>query len=161
MRNIPGIAFSATNLAFPYTNLTNTTNSYTYAAELSVELVNKIAKATPKGQRIFPLGYGLNVDYPALNASCLKPPFVQSRFTRGGGIPALAYNTTTGLFVVPNNNFFGLTPAGENTCYNGDCSLPGESIVVTACESAVTIFTVDYDAPINPETKMVEKKLGF
>ena len=161
MRNIPGIAFSATNPTFPYTNLTNTTNTYTYSAELSVDLVSKLATGTPKGQRLLPLGYGLNVDYPALNTSCLKPPFVQSRFTGGAGLPGVTYNATSGLLQITRNNYFGLVPAGENTCYSGDCTLPGESIVVTACESAVTIFTVDYDAPSNWQTEGVEKALGF
>ena len=160
-RNIPGIAFSGANPTLSYTNITNATNPSTYTAEVSVKLVEMIAKAAKPGAPILPLGYGVNVNIPALNSSCLNPPFVQSRFTGGAGIPIAQYNSSSKLIQVANNNYFGDISPGENQCYNGDCSLPGESIVVTSCMTAVTIFTVDYDAPKNGQTAMVEQLLGF
>jgi len=101
------------------------------------------------------------VNYPTLNQSCPNPPFVQSRFTGGSGVVQAAYNASTGLVGIPNNNYYGLITEGWNSCYNGNCGLPSESVVVTACESSVTIFTVDYDAPVNRETQQVESVLGF
>jgi 5'-nucleotidase len=160
-RNIPGIAFSGANPTQSYTTLTNTTNPATWAAELSVELVERLVNNTKAGERLLPLGYGLNVNYPPLNSSCQSPPFIQSRFSGGSGMPQIYYNTSTGLVGIPNNNYFGLVPAGANQCYNGDCGFPGESVVVTACETSVTIFTVDYDAPRNAQTAQVENSLGF
>ncbi len=35
-------------------------------------------------------------------------------------------------------------------CINGDCSLPGETLVLNAgCYTSVSVFTVDYDAPLS------------
>ncbi|KAK4554276.1 hypothetical protein LTR86_008484 [Recurvomyces mirabilis] len=110
-RGIPGSVFSAANPTQSYTTLTNTSNSATWAAELSVGLIERLANGTRSGQRLLPLGYGLNVDYPALNPSCQNPHFVQSRLTGGAGMPQIYYNTTTGLVGIPNNDYFGLKPA--------------------------------------------------
>lgn len=161
-RDIPGIAFSSPNAEQSYLEITNETNSLpTQYAELSVNLVNRLASATPKGQRLLPYGYGLNVNYPLLNSSCENPPFVASRIAGGAGMPKLAFNTTSGVFGIAGNNYFGIVSKGLNQCYNGYCSEPGESVVVTACESAVSIFTVDFDAPQNKETTLVRARLGL
>lgn len=156
-RGIPAIAFSAQNLASSYK-----TPSYnaTRAAQLSVDLVNRIAKNTPAGSRLLPVGYGLNVNYPYFTNGCVDPPFVKSRITGGAGMPNVDYNTTTGLVFIPGNNYFGNVSAGINACYNGNCSEPGESIVVTSCKSSVSIFTTDYDAPNNTLTDQVNRKIA-
>ncbi|CAH0035962.1 unnamed protein product [Clonostachys rhizophaga] len=53
------------------------------------------------------------------------------------------YKATTGLF-----RFGDPVAGGVNQCINGDCSLPSETLVVNSgCQSAVSFFTVDYDAP--------------
>lgn len=161
-RDIPGIAFSSPNAEQSYLEIANETDSLpTQYAELSVGLVNRLAKATPKGGRLLPYGYGLNVNYPLLNSSCTSPPFVASRTAGGAGMPKLALNTTTGVFGIAGGNYFGVVSKGLNQCYNGDCSEPGESVVVTACESAVSIFTVDFDAPQNKQTTLVRSRLGL
>ena len=65
------------------------------------------------------------------------------------------YNATSGLFTYAN-----LLAAGVNECINGNCDLPGETTVVNGgCQSAVSVFTVDYDAPSGKETKGVMKAL--
>jgi 5'-nucleotidase len=161
-RNIPAIAFSATNPTQSYTTLTNTSNPATWAAELSVKLVGILANATKAGERLLPLGYGLNVNYPVLNESCLNPPWVLSRFTGGAGVSTAAYNSTTGLFTYGGTIAYSIVTEGANQCFNGNCSLPGESEVFTGCASSVTVFTVDYDAPFNALTgEEVEGKLGI
>lgn len=160
-RNIPGIAFSASNPTQSYTTLTNTTNQATWAAELSVQFVERVANVTAHGQRILPLGYGLNVNYPILNESCLNPPFIESRFTGGAGVATAAYNASTGLLSYGANSYYGIVTEGANQCLNGDCRLPGETDVVTGCSSSVTVFTVDYDAPSNRLTQALKAKLGF
>jgi 5'-nucleotidase len=54
------------------------------------------------------------------------------------------YNSTTGLFTYAN-----VVPARANQYINGDCSLPGETTILSSrCLSSVSIFTVDYDAPL-------------
>ncbi|KIX05411.1 5'/3'-nucleotidase SurE [Rhinocladiella mackenziei CBS 650.93] len=159
-RNVPGIAFSAANPTQSYLEITNTTNPSTYAAEQCIRFVDTVAKNAKDGEPILPLGYGINVNIPPLNASCMNPPFVQSRFSGGSGMPQVEFNATNKLIQIADNNYFGLVPDGSNQCINGNCNLPGESNVVKACQSGVTIFTVDYDAPINDKTAKV-KNLVF
>lgn len=161
-RNIPAIAFSAANLvAQSYRDLTNQSTQATIAAGLAVQLVNRLAANTPAGQRILPLGYGMNVNFPTLNSTCMNPPYVESRITGGAGLPTVAYNVSSGLVVIPNNNYYATIAPGANQCYNGDCSLPGESVVVQSCRSSVSMFTVDYDAPTNVATRIVRAEAGF
>jgi len=156
-RGIPGIAFSAQNTASSYQN---TTINSTIAAQLSVSLVNRIAKYTPKGSRLLPLGYGLNVNYPYFTNGCVDPPFVKSRIAGGTGMPTVAFNVTSGLVIIPGGNYYGTISPGLNAYYNGNCSEPGESVVVTTCQSSVSIFTVDYDAPNSTLTDLVNKKIS-
>lgn len=155
-RGIPAIAFSG---QFTTTSYKNITYNATRAAELSVDLVNRIALNTPKGERLLPVGYGLNVNYPYFTNGCVDPPFVKSRITGGAGMPSVSFNASSGLIFIPGNNYFGTKSAGLNTCYNGNCSEPRESDVVESCRTAVSIYTTDYDAPTNELTQMVNEKL--
>ncbi len=63
----------------------------------------------------------------------------------GGGTTDLAvYNATTGLFHYQN-----LITDGNNACINGNWALPGETpIVDNGCFASVSVFTIDYDAPM-------------
>ena len=61
-------------------------------------------------------------------------------------IDTTVLNETIGMFD------YGIATAaqsrGANVCTNGDCSLPGETVVVdSGCYSSISVFTVDYDAP--------------
>ena len=108
---------------------------------------------------LLPLGYGISVNYPAItsltNDSCVKPNFVQTRMTGDAIVDRAVFNETTGLF-----RYADLVSPGLNQCINGDCGLPGEtSVVEGGCESAVTVFTVDYDAPICDGAKSVRPLL--
>lgn len=50
---------------------------------------------------------------------------------------------------------------GINTCVSGDCSLPGETLIATTtCQTAVTVFSVDYDAP-QAYTESVKEHLEY
>ncbi|MCJ1238662.1 hypothetical protein MMC14_006653 [Varicellaria rhodocarpa] len=164
-RNIPAIGFSAGNGGQrSFTNVTNITASgypdpATIAAQLSVNLVNQLAANTPPGKPLLPLGYGLNVNYPYItsftNSSCVAPPFIQTRLTGGADIDTAVFNATSRLFTYGN-----IVADGVNACINGDCSLPGETNVVSAgCQGSVSVFTVDYDAPISGATNAVRKSL--
>ena len=162
-RSLPAIAFSGGNDGQrSYKEINKTTPSgypdpATVDAQLSVALVNQLAKNGNKSQ-LLPLGYGISVNYPEItslkNADCVNPPFIQTRMTGGAEVDTAVYDPTTGLF-----SYGSVTPAGANTCINGDCSLPGETNVVSSgCFSSVSVFTVDYDAP-NPGSKKVRKLL--
>lgn len=75
--------------------------------------------------------------------------------TGGAFCDLAAYNETTGLFHY--DDYLG---AGVDACINGDCSLPGETDVVNAgCNSAVGVFTVDYDAPVSRGDTSVKQRL--
>jgi 5'-nucleotidase len=63
--------------------------------------------------------------------------------TGGADVDSASYNTATGLFSYAN-----VVPDEANQCINGDCSLPGETTILNSgCQSSVSVFTVDYDAP--------------
>lgn len=50
---------------------------------------------------------------------------------------------------------------GVNTCITGDCSLPGETdIIANTCQSSVSVFSVDYDAP-QDITQSVKEHLDY
>ena len=113
-RNIPGIAFSASNPALSYLNITNTTNPSTYAAQLSVKLVNMLAKNAKPSPHILLLGYGINVNFRPLDSRFLNPPFIQSRFSGGSSMPQAQYSAISKLIGVAGSDYFGLTPDGAN-----------------------------------------------
>ena len=162
-RSLPAIAFSAGNGAQrSYKEINKTTPSgspdpATIDAQLSVNLVNQLAKNGNKSQ-LLPLGYGLSVNYPEITSlkdtSCVNPPFIQTRLTGGAEVDTAVFNPKTGLFT-----FGSVVAAGVNACINGDCALPGETTVVDGgCFSSVSVFTVDYDAP-NPGSERVRRLL--
>lgn len=64
----------------------------------------------------------------------------------GGGATTdkAVWNATSGIFTYQN-----LITDGTNVCINGNCALPGETPVVdNGCYGAVSVFTIDYDAPM-------------
>ncbi|KAI4142391.1 MAG: hypothetical protein LQ340_007360, partial [Diploschistes diacapsis] len=128
-------------------------------ANLSTSLVNQLAKNTKKGQPLLPLAYGLNVNYPSItsltNASCIAPKFFQTRLTGGAFTDEAVFNATSGTFSYAN-----ILGSGVNACINGNCSLPGETSAVNAgCQSSVSVFTVDYDAPATHSTASIMNSL--
>jgi 5'-nucleotidase len=152
-RGIPAIAFSAGySVQTPYFQ-TNTTTAAglkdpaTIAGELAANLAQQLINNS-KGARLLPLGYGISVNIPYItsftNSSCVNPPFIQTRLTGSADVDSAIFNATTGLFTFAN-----VVPDGANQCINGDCSLPGETAILNVgCQSSVSIFTVDYDAPL-------------
>jgi 5'-nucleotidase len=154
-RSIPAIALSASNKALDYRTVTNTSNPATWAATVSFKVVEEFIKNTAEDQPILPLGYGVNVNIPLLTSDEL-PPIVKSRLTGEAETDFAAFNKTSGLFTWEN-----VRPraAGVNACYNGDCSLPGETYVVGEGGVSVSVFTIDYDAPSIPYTASVFGKV--
>ncbi|KAI9755899.1 MAG: hypothetical protein M4579_004113 [Chaenotheca gracillima] len=150
-RGIPAIAFSAadgTGRLYTEVNATAPGGSdpATITGKLGVKLVEQLA-ANAKGGPLLPAGYGISVNYPYItslkNDSCVNPPFIQTRLTGGATIDKAVLNETTGIFDYANAS----PDDGLNTCINGDCSLPGDTDIVKTCQTAVSVFTVDYDAP--------------
>ncbi len=74
----------------------------------------------------------------------MAPPLIQTRLNGGAFTDNAVYNATSGLFTYGNK----LTDA-INRCINGNCALPGETDVVDkGCYGSVSVFTIDYDAPL-------------
>ncbi|KAK9412728.1 putative Acid phosphatase [Seiridium unicorne] len=155
-RSIPAIAFSGSNSAASYKAITNTTNEYTWVAELSGEVVDAFVSSAPKGGPILPLGYGANVNYPKLYSNWSSMDIVQTRYTGGAETDAAVAATTAGTFTWSN-----VSPKspGVNTCINGDCSLPGETDTVNAGKVSLSLYTIDYSAPKNCNTTAIVQRL--
>ncbi|TVY13801.1 Acid phosphatase [Lachnellula arida] len=160
-RGIPAIAISGGySVQTPYYDVNTTTKAglkdpATIMAQLSANLAQQLitSVAAQGGGPLLPLGYGINVNIPYItsftNDSCVNPPFIQTRMTGDADIDYAAFNETTGLF-----SYQDLVEPGTNQCINGDCSLPGETAILNVgCQSAVSVFTVDYDAPIGGACK--------
>ena len=156
-RGIPGIAFSGGyGIQTPYFSVNTTTaaglkDPATIQGQLAANLLQQLI-ANSKGGRLLPLGYGINVNIPYItsytDSSCINPPFIQTRMTGSAVVFGASYTNTTGLFT-----FKTVVPEGANQCINGDCSLPGETAILAAgCQSSVSVFTVDYDAPTQCHT---------
>jgi 5'-nucleotidase len=62
--------------------------------------------------------------------------------TGGAIVDKLFINTTTGF-----PQFADDAAPGLNTAINGNPRLPGETPTSAKCETAVSVFSVDYDAP--------------
>ena len=165
-RNLPGIAFSGANSEQrSYTWINSTTKSSypdpaTIQGQLAATLVSQIINSTKPGHPILPPGYGINVNTPYItsltNDSCVDPPFIQTRFTGGAFTDSAVYNETTGLFKYGN-----LLTSSLNRCINGNCALPGETDVVdSGCASAVSMFTIDYDAPMGRDQGSIRQAMS-
>lgn len=155
-RSIPAIALSASNKAIPYTEVANKTNGATWAAEVSVKVVNQFIDSVPDGGPILPLGYGVGVNIPPLTANFTKPKIVQTRMTGSAHVNEAVPGATEGTFTWANIEPLS---AGVNACINGDCSLPGETYVVENGAVSVSLYTVDYTAPSNWYTKSIMKRI--
>lgn len=165
-RGYPAIAFSGGNSeqrSYQWINKTTASghpDPATIQAQLAVKVVQALVKNTKKGERLMPLGYGITVNTPFItsltNDSCINPPFVQTRLTGGADYDLAVFNKTSGLFTYAN-----IVPEGGNVCINGDCSLPGETEVLNkGCQSSISVFTVDYDAPIGSAQTHIRHKFN-
>ncbi|KAL0569809.1 hypothetical protein V5O48_012154 [Marasmius crinis-equi] len=146
-RGIPAIALSAGNNTHrPFTSNTGAKNDpANIAGRLTADLVAALAKGKSKGQRLLPLGVGIGVNFPtfAPGNSCVSPPFVLTRLTGGALINTITLDPMTGFPVVSSSEAPGL-----QVKLNGVSSLPGETPTAAECETAVSVFSVDYDAPV-------------
>ncbi|KAH8102868.1 5'/3'-nucleotidase sure [Cristinia sonorae] len=146
-RGIPSIAFSAQN----GTHRSYTTNTglpsdpANLAGRLAANLVAALANGIDTSkERLLPLGVGLSVNLPLFGptSNCTEPPFTLTRMTGGAVTNKVVIDPSTGFPIYQN-----VIPKALNTAYNGVPILPGESIVSATCRTAVSVFSIDYDAP--------------
>lgn len=123
---------------------------------MSVKVVEEFIKTSPKGGPLLPLGYGLTVNIPPLNATGPEPKIVRTRMTGNAQVNEAAWNATKGTFTWANLKPYA---AGINQCVHGDCKLPGETYVVENGGISVSIYTVDYTAPANEYSSSIMNRL--
>ncbi|KAI9704813.1 MAG: hypothetical protein M1836_006593 [Candelina mexicana] len=163
-RSIPAIAFSADgSQTRGYKEIVSNTKSgapdpATVVAQLATNLVNQLARYS-NGQQLLPDGYGISVNLPRITSlddqTCLSPNYTQTRMTGGAAVSKAVFDEKKGVFHSENT----FPEKGANTCINGDCSLPSESTVISKCQTAVTLFTIDYDAPTSNQSVPQQSRL--
>jgi 5'-nucleotidase len=126
----------------PFFNVEGDSDPAALAAKVSFDVVNEFIKKTPKGQKVLPLGYGVNVNVPDLVNSTM-PPVFETRLTGEANTDVAVCNEMSGLFTWDNVDPLA---AGINVAYNGDTGLPGETFVVAGGGVSVRVFTIDFAA---------------
>jgi 5'-nucleotidase len=139
-----------------YKEIKNETNPATWAAKVSVKVVEQVIKTSPKGAPLLPLGYGLTVNIPAMTPNNTNPDIFQTRMTGNANVNEAVWDEKRGTFTWANIRPYA---AGVNTCVNGDCSLPGETYIVENGGVSMSIYVVDYTSPMSCYTDSIIKRL--
>ncbi|TQV92300.1 hypothetical protein V2A60_006987 [Cordyceps javanica] len=155
-RSVPAISLSGSNPEVPYFDVKNGSDPATLVAKMAIKVVNQVIKSSPKGGPLLPLGYGLNVNIPELKANGTEPEIVRTRMTGNAHVNEAVWDPKKGIFTWANIKPYA---AGVNACVHGDCSLPGETYVVENGGIAVSIYTVDYDAPSGKYASSIMQRL--
>lgn len=155
-RSIPAIAISASNEAMPYFDIHNETNPATWAAKVSLKVINAFIDSVPEEGPILPLGYGVNVNIPPLTGNDSHLEYVQTRMTGNAHVNEAVLSAEKGTFTWANIKPYA---AGVNTCVNGDCSMEGETYVVENGGVAISLYTIDYTAPSTRVTSSIMKRI--
>jgi 5'-nucleotidase len=155
-RSVPAIALSASNKAMPYFDIHNETNPATWAAQVSVKVVEAFIDSALEDGPILPLGYGVNVNIPELTANHTGLKYVQTRMTGNAHVNEAVLDEEEGTFTWANIKPYA---AGVNTCINGDCSLQGETYVVENGGVSISLYTIDYTAPSTASTESIMERI--
>ncbi|KAK0502944.1 sure-like protein [Armillaria luteobubalina] len=146
-RGIPAIAISAGNGT--HRSFTTNTGAKDDPANIAAKLVANFVAALARGidttkTRLLPLGVGIGINMPVFGPGnpCVAPPFISTRMTGGAIIDKISIDPTTGFPVSTD-----LVADGLNVNLNGNTQLPGETIISAECKTAVSVYSVDYDAP--------------
>ncbi|RDX45416.1 sure-like protein [Lentinus brumalis] len=146
-RGYPAIAFSAGNST--HRSFTTLTDDASDPANIAAKVVADVVRAVANGvnatkQRLLPVGVGLSVNIPTFGpgSNCTAPPLRFTRMTGGAVVDQISINSTSGFPISTN-----LCASGVNANVNGVREDPGETPTSAGCETAVSIFSVDYDAP--------------
>ncbi|PMB65414.1 Acid phosphatase [Beauveria bassiana] len=156
-RSIPAIALSGSNREVPYFDVKNGSDPATLVAKVAVKVVDQVIRSGPKGGPLLPLGYGLSVNIPELKANGTEPEIVRTRMTGNAQVNEAVWDPKKGIFTWANLKPYA---AGVNACVHGDCSLPGETYVVENGGISISIYTVDYDAPLSEYASIIMQRLA-
>lgn len=156
-RGIPAIALSGSNSAIDYRLVNSSTAPAALVAAISARVVQGVIDSAAGATPLLPLGYGLNVNFPPLNASNWSSlPVVQTRMTGNSEVDVARPNPA-----VPGTFTWGnIRPlaAGANVCLSGDCTLPDETFVVNSGKASMSLYIIDYSAPTNGFTSMLRTR---
>ncbi|EJP64789.1 acid phosphatase [Beauveria bassiana ARSEF 2860] len=156
-RSIPAIALSGSNREVPYFDVKNGSDPATLVAKVAVKVVDQVIRSSLKGGPLLPLGYGLSVNIPELKANGTEPEIVRTRMTGNAQVNEAVWDPKKGIFTWANLKPYA---AGVNACVHGDCSLPGETYVVENGGISISIYTVDYDAPLSEYASSIMQRLA-
>jgi len=158
-RGLPAIALSAGNST--HRSFTTNTGANDDPANLAGKLTANFVAALARGVNtkkspLLPLGVGISINFPVFGpgAACVAPPFTLTRMTGGATIDKLTIDPTTGFPAQSN-----LVAPGLNVALNGLSHLPGETPTSAECKTSVSVFSVDYDAPVAVAAP-IQERLG-
>ncbi|KAF7440914.1 hypothetical protein PC9H_001263 [Pleurotus ostreatus] len=147
-RGFPAVAFSGSNGTHrSFTEVTEHNDAATIQGKLVANFVAALsAGINTTTTRLLDLGVGVSVGFPVVGGDnpCVDPPFTATRITGGALMDKIRINATTGMPQFDDVAFDGL-----NVNFTGDPRLPGETNVTENCQTSVSVFAVDYDAPLN------------
>ncbi|KHN95191.1 acid phosphatase precursor [Metarhizium album ARSEF 1941] len=155
-RSVASIAISARNKDVAYFDIKDENNEATWAAKVSVKIIEQVIRSAPAGGPLLPLGYGLSVNIPVLTANSSDPEIVQTRMTGDADIYEAVFDPATGVFDWVNIKPYAVA---LNTCVNGDCALPGETNVVKNGRVSVSVYITDYDAPVTEHAESIMERV--
>ncbi|KAI0362765.1 5'/3'-nucleotidase sure [Trametes cingulata] len=157
-RGIPAIAFSAGNST--HRSFTTNTNKKSDPANLAAKVVADLVRALSDKvnvtqELLLPLGVGLTVNIPTFGpgSNCTAPPFTFTRMTGGAVVNQVTIDPASG-FPVSHD----LEAVGINANINGIRNDPGETLTSAGCKTAVSVFSIDYDAPAHI-ARHIQKRL--
>lgn len=152
-RGFPSVAFSGSNSnnSFFKDSLDDDPmNPSNINSKQAISVIDQLFKAQGVNSRVLPLGIGLNVNIPEVGydseSNCTKPEFVYSRLSGlDSDASSIVYNETSG-----NVGVKYIYPSALTVCYDGNCALPSEALVLEEfkCSTAISTFQVDYDATL-------------
>ncbi|PWN29888.1 sure-like protein, partial [Jaminaea rosea] len=150
-RGYPAMAFSSSSKARSYKTL-DVDNAQDESNILGTQIANFVSAWSQQNKqgRLLPQAIGLNINFSPTTSSCpnQKPKWATTRLTGKANIDKLVVGSNN----LPQYEEYA-TPEGTglNKCNSGDCSLPGETEYIDGgdCRASVSIFSTDYDAPVD------------
>lgn len=156
-RGIPAFAFSSSSKMRSYKTL-DVDNVEDESNILGTQVANFVSAFSSqcKSGPLLPPAIGLSINFSPTTSKCpsSKPKFATTRLTGGADIDKLYVNETDHLPAY--KNYSPPQGVGLNKCNSGDCSLPGETEYIKGgdCRASVSIFSTDYDAPVEKTHKV-------
>lgn len=166
-RGVPAVAFSGSNgnNSF-FADFADQEDDENLAANIYAKKVTEFVDALFKGAgdeyELLPVTTGLNVNFPKVghdNESCTDPSWVYTRLSGKGSYAAdLKYDEDSKLFVWTNGYYEPMTEK-----IFGIKTLQSEAEIINDdnCQTAVSAFSIDYDASVEQNEYIQQSLQGL